>query len=201
MTRRDSDHELPLRDQHGIQQEAQMRKKLIGIPLAGLLLVGGATAVLAQSGAGAGVIQAATAPGTPIGAAGTILSDVLENLVGDGTINQQQADAITKAVEDRKTELRDQAQKLREQMRTFLEDGTLSADELAQLPEDNPLRHLDQFLDDGQLTQDELRQLRGLGHFGHGPGRGHGPFGPGPEDKGQDNPNAPASPAPSAPTS
>ena len=53
----------------------------------------------------------------------------------------------------------------------------VTSDELAQLPADNPLRNLDQFLDDGRLTKDELRQLRGFRGFG--PGRGHGPWGPG----------------------
>ena len=147
-----------------------MRKRLMGIPLAGLLLIGGATAVLAQSGVASG---AASAVVNVAGGAGTILSDVLAGLVSDGTIDQSQADAITKAVETRKTELRAQAEALREQMRTFLEDGVLSAGELAQLPADHPLRNLDQYLEDGQLTADELRQLRGFG-FGHGRGH-HGP--------------------------
>lgn len=149
-----------------------MRTRLLGLPLAGLLLVGGATAVLAGSGAGEAVVRTAANATT---GAGTLLTDVLAGLVEDGTIDQSQADAITNAVEQRRTELRQQAQALREQFRTFLEDGVLSAEELAQLPEDNPLRNLDQFLEDGQLTTDELRQLRG---FGFGPGRGHPGQGP-----------------------
>lgn len=135
-----------------------MNRKLIGIPLAGLLLVGVATAALAHGG---------YLGGGPAGT-GSILSDVLDDLVGDGTINQTQADAIENAVEERQTELREEAEALREQMQEFLSDGTLSADELAQLPEDHPLRNLDQYLEDGQLTQDELRQLGGFGRgFGH----------------------------------
>jgi polyhydroxyalkanoate synthesis regulator phasin len=128
-----------------------MRTKLLGLPLAGLLLVGGATAVLAQSGAAGAITGAATR-------ATTLLGEVLDDLVGDGTIERSQADAILEAVDERRTELREQAEALREQMRTFLQDGTLSADELAQLPADHPLRNLDQFLEDGQLTRDELRQ-------------------------------------------
>jgi polyhydroxyalkanoate synthesis regulator phasin len=148
-----------------------MPRRLLGLPLAGLLLIGGATAVLAQSGVGSTVAEAATG-------ATTVLGQVLDELVGDGTITQDQADAIGDAVEERRTELREQAEALREQMRQFLEDGVLSAEELAQLPEDHPLRNLDQFLDDGQLTTEELRQLRG---FGFGPGHHfRGPFHGGP---------------------
>jgi polyhydroxyalkanoate synthesis regulator phasin len=141
-----------------------MKRRLIGIPLAGLLLVGGATAAMAHGGLLGGPAEG-----------GTILSEVLDELVSDGTINQSQADAIEEAITDRRTELREEAEARREQMRTFLEDGTLSADELAQLPEDHPLRNLDSFLEDGQLTQDELQQLRG---FGRGPGFGRGHHGP-----------------------
>lgn len=143
-----------------------MRRRLIGIPLAGLLLVGGATVALAHGG---------YLGGGPEGT-GTILSDVLDELVTDGTINQSQADAIETAVDERRTELRTEAEALREQMQEFLSDGTLSADELAQLPADHPLRNLDQFLEDGQLTQDELRQLGGFGRgFGHHGMRGAPP--------------------------
>jgi polyhydroxyalkanoate synthesis regulator phasin len=143
-----------------------MKRRLIGIPLAGLLLVGGATVALAHGGYLGG------------GPAGTssILSDVLGELVTDGTINQSQADAIETAVDERRSELQSEAEALREQMQEFLSDGTLSADELAQLPEDHPLRNLDEFLEDGQLTQDELRQLGGFGRgFGHHEMRGEPP--------------------------
>jgi polyhydroxyalkanoate synthesis regulator phasin len=133
-----------------------MHRKLLGIPLAGLLLVGGATAVLATTGAGSAMLTVA-------GGASTVLGDVLDDLVNDGVINQDQADAITDAVDERRETLRSEAKALREQMRTFLEDGVLSAEELAQLPEDHPLRNLDLYLEDGQLTQDELRALRGFG--------------------------------------
>jgi polyhydroxyalkanoate synthesis regulator phasin len=131
-----------------------------------LLLIGGATAVMAHGGLLGGPAEG-----------GTILSDVLDELVTDGTINQTQADAIEEAITERRSELREEAEARREQMRTFLEDGTLSADELAQLPEDHPLRNLDSFLEDGQLTQDELRQLRRVGP-GVGPGFGRGQGGP-----------------------
>ena len=153
-----------------------MNRKLLGVPLAGLLLVGGATAVLARSG---GVDGVTSAVGGAVNRAGGVLQDVLDGLVDDGTLTQDQADAVTDGVENRLEELRTERDALREQMRTFLEDGVLSADELAELPEDHPLRNLDQFLEDGQLTQDELRQLRplGRGFHGHGPGHFRGPGG------------------------
>jgi hypothetical protein len=175
-----------------------MRRKLIGIPLAGLLLVGGATAVFAQSGAATALVDGAKG-------AGGLLAEVLSELVDDGTITQDQADAITDRLETRREEARAETEALREQLRTFLEDGTLSADELAQLPEDNPLRNLDEFLDDGQLTQDELQQLRGP-WFGPGVGPGFGRghhgggffFGPGPDRNGTDDDGDGATPDASA---
>jgi hypothetical protein len=152
-------------------------RRLIGIPLAGLLLVVAATAVMAASGSQA----AASVLSTAADRATSVLSDVLDGLVDDGTLDQSQADAVLEAVDARIEELRAEKEALREQMSTFLEDGTLTEEELAQLPEDHPLRNLDQFLDDGQLTEDELSQLRGpfIFGFGHdGPGIRHGgPFG------------------------
>jgi hypothetical protein len=139
-----------------------MRRFLIVVAAGALLLVGATTVLAAPTTSGpASVVQAGLA------GAGSVLSDVLDDLVGAGTITQAQADTIEQAVEARRTELQAERDRLREQMRTFLEDGVLSADELAQLPADSPLRNLDQYLEDGQLTQDELRALRGLGGFGH----------------------------------
>ena len=139
-----------------------MRRFMIVVAAGALLLVG-ATSVLAAPAADgpANVVQAA------LGRAGSVLSDVLDDLVGKGTITRAQADAIEQAVDARRTELQAERERLREQMQTFLEDGVLSAEELAQLPEDHPLRNLDQYLEDGQLTLDELRALRAMGGHGH----------------------------------
>ncbi len=138
-------------------------RRLVIVVAAGALLLIGATSVLAAPAANGPVtvVQAA------LGNAGGVLSDVLDELVGNGTITQTQADAIEQAVEDKRAEIQAERERLREQMQTFLEDGVLSADELAQLPEDHPLRNLDQYLEDGQLTQDELRALGGIGGRGH----------------------------------
>jgi polyhydroxyalkanoate synthesis regulator phasin len=160
-------------------------RRLIGIPLmVGLLLVGGATIVLAQTGAGESVARTVAGPGT-------LLGDVLADLVKDGTINQAQADAIIDKVEERRMERRaewerareERMMKVREQLRTFLEDGELSASELSHLPVDHPLRSLDELLADGKLDREELRSIRGFGFgvrgHGHGLGRGFGGYGPG----------------------
>ena len=163
-----------------------MNRNLLGIPLAGLLLIGGATAVLAESGGVEGVTDTV---GGVVMRAGGVLEEVLDGLVEDGTLTQEQADAVTEGVETQREEIRSEHEALREQLRGFLEDGALSADELAQLPEEHPLRNLDTYLEDGQLTEDELSEL---GPIGPGRGHGHGPrgfFWPGaPDDAPTDEP-------------
>ena len=62
-----------------------MNRKLLGVPLGALLLVGGTTAVLAQSGTGEAMAEAA---GGVIGARG-LLGEVLDDLVRDGTISRE----------------------------------------------------------------------------------------------------------------
>lgn len=167
-----------------------MKSRLAILPIAGLLLVGAAGAVLAQSGATGPTdtttpaVDASASPGTTDTTKRPgegILEDVLADLVTKGTITQAQSDAITGALDAKRTELQAQREALRELWTTILEDGQITEEEIAQLPEDSPLRSLDSLLDDGVITQDELRGLGGLGRgFGPGgPGRGHGGFGPG----------------------
>ncbi len=116
-----------------------------------------------------------------VGAPGEILDDVLTDLVANGTITQAQADAITdaldQAVSDKRAELEAQAQQMRqtwEQIQGFLDDGVITADELAQLPSDNPISNLEDILADGQITQEELDSVMVGPHFMRGPGRpGH----------------------------
>jgi polyhydroxyalkanoate synthesis regulator phasin len=113
-----------------------MRRLIIVVAAGALLLVAATSVLAAPTGAGS-----TTTVQSAVGLAGDVLSDVLDGLVSAGTINQAQADAIEKAVDDRRAELQAEREKLREQMQTFLEDG--------------------------QLTTDELRALRGAGGFGH----------------------------------
>lgn len=171
-----------------------MKSRLLVVPVAGLLLVAAAGAVLAQSAAAPasdGTVPAAAPPSPDASGAvkrpgDGVLADVLADLVAKGTITQAQSDAILAAVDARRTELRAEAEARRELWRSILEDGQITRDELAQLPADSPLRNLENLLDDGVITRDELRGLGGLGHgFGFG-GRGHGPgggmWGPAPTD-------------------
>lgn len=156
-----------------------MKKPIAIIVGSALLAVGGAAAALAApetppADASAAIVLAADDETTRPNA----LTDVLDALVADGTITQAQADAITGGLETRRTELQAAREAARAQMQAFLEDGVITAEELAQLPEDHPLRSLGSILDDGQITQDELRALRGpgfggRGHGGHGFGGGH----------------------------
>lgn len=90
------------------------------------------------------------------------LGDVLDELVGDGTIDQSQADAIADAVHSKAEEAVEARRELHEQIRGFLEDGVITEEEAAQLPEDHPL--LSDFFDeawaDGELTRHELGNMR-----------------------------------------
>lgn len=150
-------------------------RRLIWLPVAGFLLIAGAAAAAATPA----VVGTATAALNVPAAAGSLLADALADLVGDGTITQQQSDAITDAVDTRLEEKRAEMEQRREEMRaaheqlqTFLEDEVITQEELDQLPADHPLRSLDTALDDGQITLDELQDLRGGFHvFGPGGGR------------------------------
>ncbi len=168
-------------------------RKLLALGLGASLLVVGTGAVLAQntpSSAPAANPAASAAPSAktpsttgvaPKVRGDSLLDKVLKDLVADGTIDQQQADAITAKLKTERDALRadlkakaEAARKVRQQIRDFLKDGVITADELAQLPADNPLRNLDKLLDDGKITLDELRQL-GVGRGKLGFGHGHGP--------------------------
>ena len=179
------------------------------LPLAGLLVVAGAGAVLATSGDGGSttgtvVIPAAesaspdagsgttiTPDQTPDKPKDTVLTDVLDDLVANGTITESQKTAILDGLAAERTARREAAQAQRQQLREFLADGQITQEELDQLPEDSPLRQLTGVMDDGRITTDELRGLgRGFG-FGFGHGHGFGKLFP------KDGTAPDASPAPS----
>lgn len=171
-------------------------KRLIWLPVAGFLLVGGATVAAAAPGVVDRAVRVFNADGTDsittestgevrFGHAGGLLDEVLTELVDAGTITQAQADAITEALtakaEDKHAEFEAQRQAWRamaEQIRTFLEDGVISADEIAQLPDDNPFSSLQDILADGQITLEELESVGPFGgRFFGGPDVGRGPHG------------------------
>ena len=122
------------------------------------------------------------------GAADDVLNSVLADLVANGTITQAQADSITNAVKDEIANRQDAAEKLRQQwqdtaskLKTFLEDGVITQDEIDTLPSDSPLRiAFDSIAKDGQITLDQLKNFLPFGgEYAHGGpgGFGHGLWG------------------------
>ncbi len=109
---------------------------------------------------------------------GDLVDEVLASFVADGDISQSLADDIAEALQARASEVREQRKQWLEdhpdhrkrdfkrgfRLGGFLEDGVIDADELAELPEDHPLKDPDgpagPYLGDGQLTQEELQQIR-----------------------------------------
>jgi len=150
----------------------------------------------------------AHAPGFPGGGA-DLLDQVLADLVKAGTITQAQSDAITQglqqAITDEQTQAEQQRQQLEEQwtqIQGFLQDGTITQDEVDQLPADSPFRQVfDSIAQDGTVTLDQLQQLRlfgpgsaGMhapGGHGHGHGFGPGGFGDPNDDQSQDSEASP----------
>ncbi len=172
-----------------------MKKVLAALAASGVLIAGGfvASAVSAPTTA---VAQEAPATGDDVvrPEPGAILDEVLDQLVADDVIDADQATSIKDALEARHEELREQFGDRpgfrghggfrdgdRPDMRGFLEDGVIDADELAQLPDGHPLTDPDgpaaDYLDDGQLTAEELEELHGEfgGRRGHGPRGFDGP--------------------------
>ncbi len=172
----------------------KLSKTTLVIPLAAILLIGAAGAVMATSGSPAAPeaqVPAAATP-TPAPSSGTttkpvakddVLTSVLDDLVAKGTITAAQEKAILDRVTAERTirqaarkAARDLAKADRQQIRDFLSDGMITRDEFDKLPADSQLRNLTGLMADGKITTDELRALgRGLfGGKGHGFGLGHG---------------------------
>ena len=140
-------------------------------------------------------------PGPMMGAGPGVdlLNQVLGDLVKAGTITQAQSDAITKALQqavtDKQTQAQQQRQELQQawtQIKGFLQDGTITQDEVNQLPADSPFRQaFNSIAQDGKVTAQQLQQL--MRGFGMGPGmmRGRG-FGPGPGMPGPWGPGGPS---------
>jgi hypothetical protein len=151
-----------------------MRKIVISL-IAGSLLVGAAFAATTLSGGTASAGQdedTATEPSLWFPRPGRILDEVLADLVADGTISQSQADAITDAIAAKAEEIREGLPaRVRHPFRTglrlgaLLDDGVITAEELAELPDGHPLNDPDgpaaAYLEDGEITADELRSLFG----------------------------------------
>ncbi len=166
-------------------------KRLIWLPVAGFLLIAGATVAAAGSQlvtiTPASAPSAADATAVPEAAAidlraGDLIDGVLTDLVGQGVISQDQSDAIVAALESAADERRADAEARFEDMRQtweqvkgFMDDGVITQAEMDTLPADNPLRAaFDSIAENGQVTLDQLRELGpGLGGPGHGRGGMH----------------------------
>lgn len=101
----------------------------------------------------------------------TPFADILDELVADGTLSQDQADAVLErfrtAWEDRADEREARRERFQQhrrghfmaQVERLLEDGVITADEIAELPERHPFNNPDgafaELLEDGQITQAE----------------------------------------------
>ncbi len=169
-----------------------MKRVIASIAAAGVLVVG-AFAATAITGTEASAQTAETQVETqqnhrPI--PGGILESVLGELVDDGTLTQAQADSVKAAMvaqhdelKERREERRENRQLRRAQIEEWLSDGVISADELAQLPDDARLFAEDgplaEALEDGQITQAEWDAFLEQRKARHGNRRG-----------GADSPNA-----------
>lgn len=105
------------------------------------------------------------------------LGEVLDDLVGDGTITQDQADAIVAASEAKAEEKRAEHEANRTLLGEAMADDVITEDEVADLPEDHPIfdERFDEAWADGELTGEELAELRPFsrgGFFKHGFGLG-----------------------------
>lgn len=151
------------------------RMVLIG---AAALVLGVAAAAWAEAGSGDSAGESGDSDKEH--PAGVGLGSVLAELVEDGTITQEQADAIIAAVEEKRSAARAAFQEMKGLLDSFWDDGMLTAEEIAQLPNAHQITGADgplaDALTDGQITKEEMKEIRGRiperrGHHG-GPGKG-----------------------------
>jgi hypothetical protein len=155
-----------------------MKKVIAALAAAGVLVAAAFTASIVTDG------SVATAQVPDEGTTtverperGAHFREVLDTLVAAGTIRQDQADAIEEAMVAKQEKLRESGEGFRHHrrgprggfgLRGLLEDDVISADELAELPDDHPFNDPDgpaaDYLDDGQLTRDELKEIREQTH-------------------------------------
>ncbi len=147
-----------------------MKKLIAAIAAAGILVSGAFVAsTVTSSPADAQTTTDAASDEARPPRPGAILDEVLGGLVVDGTLDQSQVDAIKAALEAKRAELKeefgDRPPRIKGERRGILRglmaDGVITADEIAALPEDHPLRNgegpLAELLEgDGQITKAEL---------------------------------------------
>ena len=164
-----------------------MRTKIVAAFVAGGLLVGAGfvTSVISAPNAAQAqdTTENETAPdesrepeGLFLRPALGFLEDVLDDLIADGTLTDEQADAVVDAVEAKALDLiEEHGGELRERLRegwghwgpfakglrfgALLDDGGIDQEEYDALDEDHPLKQIDvtEYLEDGTITPEELR--------------------------------------------
>ena len=157
-----------------------MGKKIWAAIVAGGLLIGAGFVASVVSAPGTASAQGESDTEETRGPIPLILGflgEVLDDLVGDGTITQDQADAIVAASEAKAEEKRAEHEANRTLLQEALEDDVITEDEVADLPDDHPIFNdrFDEAWADGELTREELGELRPFSRrdlFKHGFGLG-----------------------------
>lgn len=143
-----------------------MRTKILTVFLAGGLLVGAGFLTSVISAPDTAQAQEETGEGDDGSASLTrifgFLGDVLDELVGDGTITQDQADAIVEASQDKAEGLKAERLELRMLFSEFLEDGVITEEEASELPAEHWIfgDGFQEAWEDGELTREEIQEAR-----------------------------------------
>lgn len=87
------------------------------------------------------------------------LGDVLDDLVGEGTITEDQADAIADAAQEKAQTIKEERAAEHQLLRDLLEDDVITEEEASELPDDHFLfsERYDEAWEDGELSRDEVR--------------------------------------------
>lgn len=138
-----------------------MGNKILAAVAAGGILVGAGFVASAVSHPGTAAAQEDAGTDGPIPRIMGFLEDVLDDLVGEDTISQDQADAIIEAAEAKAAEVEAGIRENRQLLEDLLEDGAITEEEAAELPEDHFLfdERFDEAWEDGELSADDLRGL------------------------------------------
>lgn len=139
-----------------------MSKRIWGTSIVGALLIGAGLIATAVSSPRIASAQEDSGERGRLSGAFGFLDEVLDDLVGDGTITQDQADAIISASEAKLSEQREERRAGRRLLEDLLDDGVITDDEASQLPDDHFLfdDRFDEAWEDGQLDSDDLRAWR-----------------------------------------
>jgi len=144
-----------------------MRNKVIAALVAGGLLVGAGFVTSIVSSPGTASAQEETAEDGDRGfftKGLDFLSGVLDQMVGDGELDQATADNVLSNVETAAEDFKAEREAIHEAIKTALEDDVLTRSEAADagLPEDHWLYSdaLEEAWADNQLTTEEIREAR-----------------------------------------